>query len=446
MSSSKQPLCSDLQSVNGLPSEHFSRDRRKLIREVMAGSFASTSTMILPKCMALPTGIPEMKKAWWLCRLRGEVPKIDVDPHRSKIEIVDLFSGCGGLATGVKWACESVGVRPVIRACVEIGSRPLEVYKSNIRPLIPIRENVANLVDYERFVEETCKFSDILAPRIINDEIGNLVGSVDMLIAGPPCEGNSNFNNKTRRNDRRNEFYVTAAATAIALEAKVVVIENVMMVKHSRQRVVGRAVEMLRMAGYKIGCNEKVIEASKFGTPQRRRRHFLIASKNHGFDANEAFSKIECPEITAMEAIEDLIGIDPASEFDQSAKLSLENENRTRYLLENELYDLPDKERPKCHRNGHSYKSVYGRMYPDQPASTLTKGFLSPGRGRYTHPTEARGLSPHEGARLQGFPDDFKFLTKRNLGIGKQAISHLIGDAVPPQMGYAVGLTALSLI
>lgn len=382
-----------------------------------------------------------------LSRLQGEIPKVDVNPHRPTVNIVDLFSGCGGLAMGVKWACEAVGLRPVIKACVEIESYPLEVYKSNLRPLLPIRENCANLVDYERLSRGISELSDNPTPRIIHDKIGNLSGDVDLLIAGPPCEGNSNFNNKTRRIDRRNEFYVDVAASAIALQAKAVIIENVTMVTHSRQKVVERAIEMLRTAGYKIGCNEVVLEAASFGTPQRRRRHFLIASYKHEFDASQAFAEIGCPEISVMEAIEDLIGIHSSSVFDQSGKLSPENESRTRYLIENNLYDLPDTERPECHRDGgHSYKSVYGRMYPDQPASTLTKGFLSPGRGRFTHPIEARGLSPHEGARLQGFPDDFTFLGRRSKGIGKQALSHLIGDAVPPQLGYAVGLAALSLL
>ena len=215
------------------------------------------------------------------------------------------------------------------------------------------------------------------------------------------------------------------------------------MVKRAHQKVVARAVGMLQSAGYKIesGCGETVLDASSLGTPQKRRRHFLIASRRHPIDVHQAFEEVQCHPISAMEAIGDLSGVSNGRQFDRPSELSPENKRRTRYLIDNDLYDLPDEERPECHQDGqHSYQSVYGRIYPDKPAQTLTKGFTSPGRGRFTHPVEARGLTPHEGARLQGFPDDFAFMMKSGKELTRNAMVRLIGDAVPPQMGYAVGL------
>ena len=137
----------------------------------------------------------------------------------------------------------------------------------------------------------------------------------------------------------------------------------------------------------------------------------------------------------------------PLEDFDSPSRLSPENDQRVKYLIENDVWDLPDEERPVCHQDGnHTYGSIYGRIHADQPSQTITTGFLSPGRGRFTHPTRARGLTPHEGARLQGFPDDFRFSGRRGDVVPRQRLAHLIGDAVPPQLGYVTGLAALSSI
>jgi len=103
-------------------------------------------------------------------------------------------------------------------------------------------------------------------------------------------------------------------------------------------------------------------------------------------------------------------------------------------------------ERPDCHKlKAHNYKSVYGRMHADQPSPTITTGFQSPGRGRFIHPTERRGLTPLEGARIQGFPDSFRW-NGIGLNVSKNSITRLIGDAVPPNLGMFVALSAIDLM
>lgn len=378
--------------------------------------------------------------------MRGSLPRIELNPQRPEVNIIDLYSGCGGLATGVRWACEAVGVRPVFQLCVDVLDEAIKVYKNNVHPLRILNENVANLVTYRE--ERSARFETPFQQIRITDQILlSLKGKVDMVIAGPPCEGNSNLNNKSRRTDVRNELYVAAAACAIALDAKAMIIENVVTVRRARQRVVERAIEMLVSAGYKIDKSEGVLDASSFGTPQRRRRHFLIAAKSRPFDFSSGFEALTCEPLSAMDAIRDLVDLEPLKDFDLPSRLSPENHQRVKYLIENDIWELPDEERPVCHQDGsHNYGSVYGRIYANQPAQTITKGFLSPGRGRFTHPTQARGLTLHEGARLQGFPDDFQFSGRRGDEVQRQRLAHLIGDAVPPQLGYVTGLAALSSI
>ena len=428
------------------PTETFRFEGDRLVRETRAGSFFGVSEMALPEGVGEAFRESDLRWVWWNARLRGVVPRVETSPGRPEFNIVDLCSGCGGLATGVRWACEAVGVRPVFQLCVDVLPEATKVYKNNLRPLRVLSENIANLVTYR---SGTGAGLDNPSQQIgiANQALLSLKGKVDMVIAGPPCEGHSNFNNKSRRTDARNELYVAATACAIMLGARTMVIENVVTVRRARQRVVERSIKMLLSAGYKIDDGEGVLDASSFGTPQRRRRHFLIASKSGAFDFPTGFDALTCQPLSAMDALGDLVDLEPLKDFDSPSRLSLENDQRVRYLIENDVWDLPDEERPVCHQDGnHTYGSIYGRIRADQPSQTITTGFLSPGRGRFTHPTRARGLTPHEGARLQGFPDDFRFSGRRGDTVPRQRLAHLIGDAVPPQLGYVMGLAALSSI
>jgi DNA (cytosine-5)-methyltransferase 1 len=126
--------------------------------------------------------------------------------------------------------------------------------------------------------------------------------------------------------------------------------------------------------------------------------------------------------------------------FDSAPVLSSENAVRADWLLKHDAYDLPNDKRPPCHRDpSHKYKSMYGRLDWSKPAQTITTGFGSPGQGRYLHPDEARTLTPHEAARLQFFPDWFEFssVTKRN------RLQEMIGNAVPPKLGFSVAVELL---
>ena len=424
--------------------EEFCMVKEKLIRETTAGTYSGISELEVPFSQFQSVDCSYLRKVWWNSRLRGSNPIIQKDFDRPQLNIVDLCSGCGGFASGVRWACESVGVRPVIQLCVDVFTEAIIVYKNNLKPLRVLNENIANLVTYPK--GETYEFGNYLNQiNTSNQTLLYLKGKVDLVIAGPPCEGNSNLNNKTRRFDIRNELYVDAVACAIFLEAKVVIIENVASVTRTRQRVVERAVEMLVGAGYHTNKGVK-LDASMFGTPQRRKRHFLIAAKVDEFDLTESFDGLKCEFLSTDEAINDLEKVIPTEDFDNPSTLSKENKMRVEYLINNNLWNLPDSERPKCHQNGkHNYRAVYGRIFSDQPSQTITTGFLSPGRGRFTHPSLARSLTPHEGARLQGFPDDFQFKGRKGETVSRQGIAKLIGDAVPPQLGYLMGLAALTL-
>jgi DNA (cytosine-5)-methyltransferase 1 len=78
------------------------------------------------------------------------------------------------------------------------------------------------------------------------------------------------------------------------------------------------------------------------------------------------------------------------------------------------------------------FSSCYSRLEADRPAVTLTVNFVHPASNKCIHPRQDRALTPREGARLQGFPDDFVFL-----GTKAQVVKQ-IGNAVPPYLGRVI--------
>ena len=419
-----------------------------IVREALAGRFRATSRLPIATERipgAETTDSDELAYLWNILELDGKRPRIYRGIDRPRINVVDFFCGCGGLSLGIKRAAEAIGARPVFLLAVDVSEPALSVYVKNLRPLRSARQNVEIMIDYTSLFENGVPQPDLNSVNI-NDAMASIVGSVDLFVSGPPCEGNSNFNNRTRRFDYRNNLYVDTTVAGIALDATVIVIENVPMVTRSYQEVVKRSVQLLKDAGYRIQGDQFTLRASDFGTPQNRYRHFLIASKSKREITISDFNALKVRPPTALEAILPLSRIDRQTTFDQPSRLSKENLKRVKYLIEHDEYDLPNDERPDCHRlKDHSYRSIYGRIRPDEPAATITTGFLSPGRGRFTHPLEPRSLTPHEGARLQGFSDTFGWLQESGR-VTRGDYANMIGAAVPPQLGFAVGMCALSLL
>jgi len=260
-------------------------------------------------------------------------------------------------------------------------------------------------------------------------------GEIDLLVGGPPCQGNSNLNNHSRRNDPRNALYARMARAAQVLSPTVVIIENVPAVIHDRRGVVKTTKNDLRRQGYEV--SDAVVSMTFTGVPQLRKRHVLVATRSGTLlDPQEILMRI----VNRTEflkprdirwAISDLRTHWKKSDdiFETPSVPSEENFRRMEYLIKNQVDKLPNRLRPKCHQNGnHSYYSVYGRMNWKKPAQTITTGFGSTGQGCYVHPDFPRTITPHEAARLQTFPDFFDFSRAGS----RTALARMIGNAVPP--------------
>lgn len=419
--------------------ETYVRDGDELIKKLrVAGRFTQSAIEVEDDGAQAP------ELAWWSAYIRGARVKRPAATGAA-VRIVDLFCGAGGLGLGLSDALRACGFEPKIELAVDVDSDALAVYAHNLRPRRTWHGSVSSLVDFQVFGQgSSAEFA--YEPAALNDILSELSGQVDVICAGPPCQGHSNLNNHSRREDPRNLLYLAVPAIAVAVGAPIVIIENVPDITSDRYGVVESAKSILQSAGYTL--TEHVLNASLLGCAQTRRRYFLLASKDAGIvQLMDVAQTLHKPPVTLEWAIRDLADEPPINVFTQPALLSAENQRRIDYLFDMDAYDLPNEIRPDCHKDGdHSYGAVYGRLRWDKPSGTITTGFMTPGRGRFTHPARRRGLTAHEGARLQGFPDTFQFMLPETAPPSRKLLGKWIGDAVPPVMGYAAGVCAATVL
>lgn len=377
---------------------------------------------------------------WSASALKGQPQfKEGTLPLSKEIRILDVYSGCGGMAQGVVNAVSALGFTPVINAAVDLDSEALEIYERNLKPIKTFNKSVTSLVHYQLWSEKG-KECFAVTPTITK-ELKQFVGKTHILIGGPPCQGHSGFNNHTRGADDRNKLYLTMPALGIALGASIIIIENVTRITKDKSDVVEKTKNILEKEGYNV--EPIILSADDFGVAQKRERHFLVASTGSLINLKKIVESIKVTPITVQESLMDLNEVDNCEIFNSFSTLTEENKSRIDYLFDNQLYDLPDHVRPKCHQDGHTYPSVYGRLKPNSVSNTITTGFMSPGRGRYIHPFLRRCLTPHEAARLQGFSDLFSFKKANGEYPSLSTLQKVIGDAVPPQLSFVASFAAL---
>ena len=273
-------------------------------------------------------------------------------------------------------------------------------------------------------------------------------GDLDLFAGGPPCQGFS----KQRRgavalNDPRNGLVLHFARLVQETGAKCFLFENVQIFGQKR------GADFIRefanhLERYRIYCF--FVCASDFGLAQTRGRFLMIGVRKDLGRMVPALLKSE-PGRTVREVIGDL----PSPPEDYSEHAEYANHIKCRITALNEKrfshvppgggwQDIPWHLRLKCHQVGDvrsgGWPDVYGRLEWDGQCPTLTGGFDSFTRGRYGHPAENRSITPREAARLQGFPDWFRFYGNR------MDVRTQIGNAVPPPLARAAGEAILLVL
>jgi DNA (cytosine-5)-methyltransferase 1 len=340
---------------------------------------------------------------------------------------VDLFSGAGGMSLGAQWA----GVQ--VKVAVEANRHAAATFASNHPEVVMIPRPIQKI-------------------RSIEIQRGR---SELVVFGGPPCQGFSTSNQRTRSSENPLNWLFREYVRIIRhLRPEWIVFENVpgMVITEG-----GRFLRAVLLAFQKLGYRTEhfVLNAAKFGVPQNRSRLFIVGSLGN--------VKLSVPTgvddvVTVRDAIADLPVLRNGASV---SELPYRCPSRSSYarLLRGRLRrcsnhlvsrnaehivrrymhvpqggnweDIPEDQMDSYSDRTRCHTGIYRRLVYDEPAIVIgnfRKNML-------IHPTQDRGLSVREAARLQSFPDDFVFTG--SIGFQQQQV----GNAVPPKLAHAVFAT-----
>ncbi len=338
---------------------------------------------------------------------------------------IDLFAGSGGMSLGASRS----GID--VKLAIEKDKYAIETYRSNHKQTVVIQEDIANIKSFE---------------------FANWAGAV-VVFGGPPCQGYSISNQKTRSVNNPNNWLFEHYIRCVKLiMPDWVVIENVKgIVNLNRGFFLNQIIENLEAKGYTV--THKVLNAVDFAVPQKRERVFIVGSL-HGIVYQFPKKSTRKP-ITVGESIYDLPELENGDSFHQlpykannSSSYTIEMRGESEVSTCNYVSRNSDLvvERYRHIPQGSNWKSIpselmanykdhtrchsgiYRRLLENEP-SIVIGNFR---KNMLIHPKSNRGLSIREAARLQSFPDDYLF---RGPLIAQQ---QQVGDAVPPKLAAAV--------
>jgi DNA (cytosine-5)-methyltransferase 1 len=342
------------------------------------------------------------------------------------MNVLDLFSGCGGISLGFKLAGFNIS------GGIDIDPDSIKTFQKNF----PKSKAVC---------ESLLEYSD---ERILNDFEDK---EIDVIVGGPPCQGFSSANRWNKENeDPRNKLFFEYLRFVELLKPKAVVIENVRgILTRDKGFAKDRIEKLLTDLGYTVDC--KVLNASDYGVPQNRLRAFFVAIRKdykETFDFEQLKSK---PKVTVKEAIGELYDIDknPINIIDEKRKNNYIKylRNQKQVLLNHEIKypaeltqdrishvpqggnwkDIPTELFPNNRSNRHS--SAFKRLDENACSITIDTGNA---HSNYFHPLYNRIPTVREAARIQSFKDNFVLEGSRTSQYRQ------VGNAVPPLLAKAV--------
>ncbi len=353
-----------------------------------------------------------------------------------KYNIMDLFAGVGGLSYGFSKLPQFN-----IIAANEIEKDISIAYKLNHPEVKMLNCDINDLT--EDVIRETLKGQKI-----------------DLVVGGPPCQSYSTLGK--RQMDERANLFMQYKRVLKILKPSAFVFENVVGIMSMDEGKLFRKIQAeFRELGYFL--QHQILDAVDFGVPQHRERVILVGfkEKNNFVFPTPTHGDGLKPYVTLKDAIGDLpvlksgekksnYNTDITNEF-----LKFVRDNNTSVVEEHiapkngehlikimqtlkdgqSKDDLPEEIRPKS-----GYGNTYAKLWWNRPSTTITRNFACPSSSRCIHPRDSRAMSIREGARLQSFPDNYKFY-------GSDSMRRLeIGNAVPPLLSMAIAKQMLEAL
>lgn len=346
------------------------------------------------------------------------------------IDVIDMFSGCGGMSAGFQAAN---GVLPSFRLAMAVDIDPVanSSYAANLG-LVPVEQDVSELARTPARLRKL-----VAASR-------RRPGHPLVLIGCAPCQGFSSHRNGAGHEDWRNPLFVDFATVAAHLRPDAVIIENVPEILTDRYwHYVEEARYILTRAGYQTYLG--VHNMAEFGVPQERFRALMLALRKpfrapRGFLPRSRFRTVRhaiggLPAIRAGER-------HPADPLHYTARHRESTLEIIRAVPKDGGSRPPGVgpsclERVRLRQGRGAYEDVYGRLRWDSPAITVTAYARNPASGRFVHPDQDRGLSVREAALLQAFPRDYWLAGTLDERFRQ------VGNAVPPAFAGFLALTML---
>lgn len=327
-------------------------------------------------------------------------------------------------------------------AGIDIDTKCKETYEHNNKPAKFIEEDIAKLP------------VELFEKGYVNKEGSEIKIARDddnMLFAGcSPCQYWSLMNTDKTKSESSKNLLDDFRKFVEYYNPGYVVIENVPGIFSHSTSPLKTFINFLKDKGY-FSLNYKIVKVYEYGVPQTRKRFILIASRVkyvslpepdkdcaatvRKFIGNkEIFAEIEAGYNDDTEFCHTSAGL---SETNLMRLAMTALDGGTREAWQDTHLQLPVYEKHRKDGN-FGFQDIYGRMFWDKPAPTITTRFYSLSNGRFGHPEQNRAISLREGATLQTFPHNYIFKTKSITDI-----SRIIGNAVPPELAKRIGTAIL---
>lgn len=354
----------------------------------------------------------------------------------SKYNVIDLFCGAGGLSKGFKDANYN------ILAGIDFDDAALKTYNHNFKNSKALK---IDLFDHEEAIQS------------IKNEIDE---PIDLIIAGPPCQGFS-LTGSRDINDTRNKLYLSVVQAVKEFKPKAFLIENVPgMATLYKGKIKHQIVNTFTDLGYNVSYTEKPLLAADYGVPQMRKRMFFVGLRSDVYSNTFVFPKPihnKDSYISTEQAISDLPSLinsigenmtdypsTSLSEYQHKMRINadkLYNHVGTKHTEEVKfvISHVPEggnhKDLPDGIGTSRRFNEAWTRYHSQKPSKTIDTGHRN-----HFHYKWNRVPTVRENARLQSFPDNFIFL-----GTKTQQYRQ-VGNAVPPLLTQYIAEELLKVL